>query len=302
MAVAFGLSMASAQEQSMADKLYLQIMQAYKAQDWQEVVNLVRQVADAGENIEEFEVTYAQALSGTGEYQQAYDRLDDYVAKYPGDYSAWTLYADLCSRLGMNEKAVEAYDHCSELHPEIAKPWTCSARALRESDPDAAITRYKRAIRLYIDGNRLGNAIQLGSEALAVTETDTELLMLLGEALDKASMPNDALTFYAEVVAQNAKKEQPDVAQVAGAEYAIAKIYYGKGDYEKTMSFLNSAIDNEALLSGAPEVLVNVMCLASAASDRLGNAKDAEKYLQKARAVDPAAADAAVATLANTAD
>lgn len=298
MAVALGASIASAQEQQTeADRLYLQIMQAYKAQNWEEVASLVQQVAQAGEDIEEFEVIYAQSLNSMGNYQQAFDRMDAYTSKYPEDYGAWSLYADLCARLGMNVKAVEAYEHCSSLHPEIARPLALSARLLRESDPVEATARYKQAIRMYKDGNRVGNAIQLGPEALGIAATDTELLMLLGECLEKASMPDDALPFYAEVVALNAKGEKPDVAQVAAAEFAIANIYYNKGEYDKTLDYLKGAIDNEALLSSDVSALAKIFCVASAASERLGMNEEAHAYEEKARAYDPDGADAVMQSL-----
>lgn len=298
MAAALGASFASAQEQqTVADKLYLQIMQAYKAQNWEEVASLVQQVDQAGEDIEEFEVIYAQSLNGLGDYQGAFNRMDAYTSKYSEDYGAWSLYADLCARLGMNVKAIEAYEHCMSLHPEIARPLALSARLLRESNPAEATARYKQAIRLYKDNKLLGNAIQLGPEALGIAAKDTELLMLLGECLEKASMPDDALPFYAEVVALNANEQQPNVAQVAVAEFAIAKIYYNKGQYGRTMDYLKGAIDNEALLSADAAALAKIFCLASLASEHLGNSGDAHTYEKKARAYDPDGTDALMQSL-----
>lgn len=297
-AMAFASASAQDQEeqQTVADRLYLQIMQSYKAQDWDEVTSLIDQVAQAGENTEEFEVIYAQALYEKGDYQGAHDRLEPYVEKYPQEYQAWSLFADACSQLGLAQQAVEAYDHCSELQPSLARPWACSARALKTTNPTEATERYKEAIRIYIESGKLGNAIKIGSEAVAIAPADTELLMLVGDALDKAAMPDQALAFYAEVVALNAKAEQPDVQQVAAAEYAIALIYYDKGDYQRALQMLEGAIDNDSLAEVDSSAYARMLCLASATCERMGDTKKSAALLEKAKGVDPEGAEAMAAS------
>lgn len=289
--MAFGIcSAAFAQTEdteALKDKLYTSIIQAYNAKNWTEVNDLIGQLVAAGASIDELEITYAEALGELGRGQEGIDRLNAYLKNTPDDFRAYQVLGELYENAGNTGKAIEAYEKCASIRPDFAKPMVSAARLQASSDPQAAMKNYNKAITVFINANRPDGAIQIGTEAMKVDPQNIDFLMLMGDALTRANMPDNALSFYAEVITVNNRNPQPDPAIALDANYNIAMIYYKKHEYTKALVFLNSLVTNTELEKSSPEAYALAMCLSAACENRRGNSSGAEECLAKARLAAP---------------
>lgn len=274
----------------LKDRLYTSIIQAYNVKNWEEVNALMEQLVAAGANIDELERTYAEALIGLDRENEAIERINAYLAKEPDDFRAYQLLGDAYRKGGDTDKAAEAYDKCNEMRPDFARPLVSKARMLAEIDKAAALDAYNKAIRIFLVAERPDAAIQIGVEAYKIDETNLDLLMQMADALKRANMQKEALSFYAAAIAANSEAEEPDVAVSIEAAYGMAMIYYRQKEYDKAISILEKMLVSEQIMGTDKDAYVTALCLAAACEQRLGHDKESQAYQSKAEGLEPEAA------------
>lgn len=274
--------------EELSNLLYTQIISAYNAQNWEQVTGLVQQLIDAGADIEDLEVNYCIALSESGRADEAAERLEAYLTANPEDYQGWYALGDIQVRRSMTDKAIEAYSKSAELNNMFARPYVALARLYSADDSAASVDAYCKAMRIFLLAEQPQGAIQFGSEAMKIDPSNPQLLILLGESLSMAGIEDKALPFYAEAVSVASAPENADLETVGVGTQRIAMIYYKKGEYAKSLAFLSTVAENDILLSNFnPEMGQELLMLAAANNQKLGNDSEAELYLNKARDLNP---------------
>lgn len=274
--------------EELSNQLYLQIVSSYNAQNWERVTELVEQLIDAGADIDEFEITYSNALAQSGRAEEAATRLEAYLEKCPDDYQGWNALGDIQSMRSMTDQAIEAYAKSSELNPMFARPCVAIARLKAASDPAASVQSYCQAMRIFLLAEQPQGAIQFGSEAMGIDPKNTQLLILLGEALSQAGLEDKALPFYAEAVSIASEPAAPDLETVGVGTDRIGMIYYKQGEYAKSLAFLNVLTANDEILGNLdPEMAQELLLLTAANNQKLDLGDEAAAMLEKARGIDP---------------
>ena len=277
------------EQQTLADKLYVSITQAQNSQDWPKVAELVEQILAAGEDISDYEVAYAQALSHQGRSLDAIKRLEAYLPAHDTDFMAYQTLGDIYASTLQTEKAAQAYQKCGELRPDFARPFVSLGRLYAAEDTVKAMENYNKAIRIFLQAQRPDAAIQIGLEAMKVDQTDMRMLLLMGDALTDAGMTDNALSFYAAVLAQAPKADDNSVniETAVEANFSIAMVYYRRKEYKESLKYLEKMYESEPLLSSDAKAFAMMLCLGAADRYRLGNNKAADKLLDKAKKYDP---------------
>ncbi len=276
--------------EELSNQLYTQIVSAYNAHNWEQVTTLVQQLIDAGADIDDLEENYCKALAESGRADEAITRMEAYLEKCPEDYQAWYTLGEIQTRCSATEKAIEAYSKSAELNPMFARPYVAIARLYGAEDPAAAVDAYCKAMRIFLLAEQPQGAIQFGSEAMGIDPKNSQLMILLGEALSQAGMEEKALPFYAEAVSIASDPETADMETVGIGTDRIAMIYFKKGEYSKSLAFLSVLTGNDQLFSTlAPEMAQELLMLAAANNQKLGLGDETEALLEKARGINPEA-------------
>lgn len=273
--------------EALKDKLYTSIIQAYNVKNWTEVDALIKRLLEAGANIDELEITYAEALGELGQPEEGISRLKAYVGKAPDDFRAYNMLGDLYEKTGNASEAIEAYEKSASMRPDFARPMVAAARLQAESDPAKAMANYNRAIDIFLNAKRPDAAIQLGTEAMKIDPENIDLLMLMGDALTRAGMVDYALSFYTEVIVANGKQGNPDPGSIIESNYNIAMIYFKKHEYDKALTFLQSLLANTELMESDKDAQALALSLAAACENRKGDQAAADALLEQAKAVSP---------------
>lgn len=274
--------------EELTNQLYLQIVSACNAQDWEQVTGLVEQLIDAGADVDEFEVNYGRALAQSGRADEAVSRLTIYLEKYGDDFQAWYVLADAQASLSHTDEAIEAYEKCAEMNPMSAAPYVAIARLYGVGNPAVAVDAYCKAMRICLLAEKPHAAFKLGSEAMDIDQSSSQLMILIGESLSQLEMEDDALGFYADAVRIASNPEALDMETIGVGTGRIGLILFEKGDYAKSLVFLSILTNEDDLLATlAPDMAQELVLLAAADNQKLGQSAEAEALLEKARAINP---------------
>ncbi|MBT4496383.1 MAG: tetratricopeptide repeat protein [Gemmatimonadetes bacterium] len=226
------------------DRALTEIQRALRQRDDDPTLYLVAAMAHLGQKqVEEAVGMLAQGLAlapGDDRLQQtlrdicqqaerfdlARSTLEELLRKFPGNASLQASLGWAYLQLEEEEKAIELLLQATS--PEVADT----------SRETTDLFAHVQLSRIYLQQQRLEEAIQILRRALEIAPDDQRLLLVLGETQLRQRAPEEASDTFARALEQS---EQP---QLVAAR--IAQLYYEEGWRRQTIAYYERALEYDA--------------------------------------------------------
>ncbi len=189
-------------------------------------------------------------LSNLERYSEAVPVYHEYLENEPESFEAMSYLAECYEKTGDLTSAKKYYHEAIELAPEYADPWFgLGVIELNSGNIENSIIYFRKAVKLddenpenwyllgkaqYIKGE-IKSALSCFREALKIDAYYDEVWVDLGKIIQKENLVSRALPYL-----EHAYKVTGDVP---GINYLLASFNLQKGNHEKALKHLSSAIE-----------------------------------------------------------
>lgn len=283
----------------LKSELLPQITQAYKAQDWDKIIQLTDSLRNSGLSYSEYnsdgayDMPYCEALIAIGRAKDAIEEIQNHVEKLnPKDYYAYNTLGDAYMVLQDTTKALQAYEKSIEIRPTYARPYVKLGRILSNTDLDSSSINYSYAIQLLGDHELYEDVLSIGFEALDVDSTNIIVLKYMGDACMSKKDMQSAKAFYRTVLRDADKSGSTIPSIFYESDFKLAFIEYLEGNFEGVYSLLEIIYANEQGLEKSTESnLFGAYVLGAAATHYMNEPIVSNKLLNKAKEIDSKVAE-----------
>lgn len=223
------------------------LQELYQTGQWQKTLSYIDSLKTAGVRLDILAIE-AECYAGLGDYHKAITIVENGINTTPIDRRHY-LYQTLGNIYHIKkeyENSIENYKKAIELRPTYARPYICLAETYSLlGDTQKSIDYYLGAIDLFHENEFYSEVIEYASRILALNPKNIDAHKYLQYSLFSMQNYKDALSVGLSLY-NLSQEDQQEVLDPQSILLTGMSAYHCK-DYELSISFISSAIQNEDL-------------------------------------------------------
>ena len=288
-------NMNKANDASIVETLIDSLNYHRENQDGEKILLYVDTLKSLGVNMPNIALEYAVAYAYMGNFDKGIQILKDSLSTSTKPQLLYNELGCIYWAKGDTASAVIAYKQALECNPNYARPYINLAELYEcKNEKELAINHYFMAIQLFAQNGYYEEMGNLAIEVLDIDSTNIVANKFLQYYWYQEKDYKTALAvgFRIDRLCNEQNKLEDGYANM----YFMGMILFAMGEYEKSISMMHQATENEATVK---EYGYSICCYTSASYRKLGDNEKADYFLGLAKEVNEKDAEEYINALLN---
>ena len=262
---------------------YIDSLNYYREiKDSEKIIYYVDTLKALGVKMPDVAMEYAVAYAYLKQYNKAIQILKDNIFSSSKPQLLYNEMGSIYLIKGDTANAILSYKQAINCNPNYARPYIYLANIYKENnEKELAINNYLAAIRLFAENEYYEEMGNFAMEILEIDSTNLDAIKFLQYYCYNEKDYKTALAIGFEIDDICVKQNRLDVGYAN--MYFMGMILYDMGEYEKSISLMHQASENEITVK---EYGYSICCYTSASYRKLRDNEKADYFLSLAKEVD----------------